>query len=957
MSKSLTNKKKSKTKKALDPKVLGRDLTPFEEYRLSVEQGIPSNKASLGEKLEIMQNMSTQETKANWGKEAGFSKSVNTAMGIVGGIGEIANAAAANAKIKDTTEDRNNIEQFGNTLYSSSNYEDAVNQFQNREDLETYDKKNLTGGAGKQLKNVGNATLAGAKAGASFGPIGMIVGGAVGAISSGIGAMVGNSKAKKEADRLNAMAQEAEVKNTSNFNISVDNIANQSNIMDMANFAAYGRHFNKFNDGGNKNYDIEVLPIEEDTTTYEPTAIVKSNDKAYSGPIIEPFTDNYKVLSVEKTPEKWLLQRQSQYNNNLSQYLGKPVSMEESNASMLEAINRMNATPASVMEPFYDDYLDKDSWRTVKTTDTKISEATKASIARAMDKNGAGAKFLEFPKESIMYNIPLEYYPEVAPHERTHSLKLEAAENAIKNRNIKLKEGIEPDSYLDDSKEIYARLMGLRVTENLDPTKTYDIKEIKEILNKAGEQHDLGNRYSDEDLEFLFNKVAYNNPSNLDIQIPEQMQYIDPNEGRILAAYGGPIHKEFSNGVTIINEGGTHENNSHGGVQVGVDPKGVPNLVEEGEVIFNDYVFSNRLKVPDTVRKKYKLRNNKDLSFADAAKDIQKMSEEMPNDPIVKRTMELRLNQLMQEQETIRMKQNKTNNVSYAAEGGNLFYDGSKMKSILDASSVGLDVITGYLDKYTTKPDYSHLKPFENAIKAANKRVSTDPVVSNLKYKPFDTQSIYNRMQANNAANVRNIMNTSGGNAAIARASLLTNDNNFNNSLGSLWRQVEEGEYNRRMTYDKYMTDIAAGNSARKMQAQSTNANILSNQAGLWKQYADAKQNIDNITSAALSTNYNTAKQSLQGYAQQLWAENNIDNAIKNGYLIDNATGKRYNVIAETPAAKTPVVVTNTDNTPVYYTKTGPIYENSEDTGYYTKNGVFKKGGKLKRKTKRRRLS
>lgn len=951
MSKSLTNKKKSKTKKALDPKVLGRDLTPFEEYRLSTEQSILSNKANLGEKLEIMQDVSKQETQANWGKGAGVQTKANNAFGIIGGIGEIANATAANAKIKDTTEDRNNIEQFGNTLYSSSNYEDAVNQFQNRGDLETYDKKDLTGGAGKQLKNVGNATLAGVKAGASFGPIGMIVGGAVGAISSGIGAMVGNNKAKKEADRLNAMAQEAEVRNVDNFNINVDNIANQSNIMDMANFAAYGGHFNKFEDGGNKNYDIEVLPIEEDTTTYEPTTIVKSNDKAYSGPIIEPFTDNYKVLSVEKTPEEWLLQRQSQYNNNLSQYLGKPVSMEESNASMLEAIDRMNATPASIMEPWYDDSLDMDNWRTVRTTDTKKSEAVKAAGARVMDKRGSGASYREFSNPSqndIIYNEDPEMIAELSPHERTHALLLKAVESLIANRNIKLKEGVEKDDYLDDPKEIFARLMGLRISENLDPTKIYGIDEIKSIVNKSGNRHDL-DRYSDEDLEFLFNEVAYNNPSNLDIQIPEQIGYINinPNDNVSFAAEGGPIFREFDNGVTYINEGGTHEENIHDGVQVGVDNQGIPNLVEEDEVIWDNYVFSNRLKPVKSVINKFKLRGIKDMTFADAAKEIAKMSEEMPNDPIVKRTMNLRLNQLMQEQESIRMKQDKTKVVNYAAEGGNLFYDGSKIKSILDASSVGLDVLTGYLDKYTTKPDYSHLKPFENAIKAANTRVSADPVVSNLKYKPFDTQSIYNRMQANNAANVRNIMNTSGGNAAIARASLLTNDNNFNNSLGSLWRQVEEGEYNRRMNYDKYITDIAAGNSARKMQAQSTNANILNDQAGLWKQYADAKQNIDNITSAALSTSYNTAKQSLQNYATQLWGEGQIENAIKNGYIIDNATGKRYNLISEDPTTKTTI------ETPEYTTPT------KEDLLKWSSEGFYgAKGGKIKRiNKKRRRLS
>ena len=66
-----------------------------------------------------------------------------------------------------------------------------------------------------------------------------------------------------------------------------------------------------------------------------------------------------------------------------------------------------------------------------------------------------------------------------------------------------------------------------------------------------------------------------------------------------LASYGGPLYElsgNWTNGLTFINEGGTHEQNPFEGVQIGIDPQGVPNLVEEGEVIWNDYVFSNRLK-------------------------------------------------------------------------------------------------------------------------------------------------------------------------------------------------------------------------------------------------------------------------------------------------------------------------------------------------------------------------
>jgi hypothetical protein len=137
-------------------------------------------------------------------------------------------------------------------------------------------------------------------------------------------------------------------------------------------------------------------------------------------------------------------------------------------------------------------------------------------------------------------------------------------------------------------------------------------------------------------------------------------------DGGLMGTHGA----DFTNGVTVINNGGYHEENPHEGVQIGVDYNGIPNLVEEGEVIYNDYVFSNRIKVPDSVKQRYKLKGGKGLTFADAAKKIQKESEERPNDPISKRGLEDGLIKLMQEQEALRGQgQYGLEGVQYA-EGG-----------------------------------------------------------------------------------------------------------------------------------------------------------------------------------------------------------------------------------------------------------------------------------------------
>lgn len=120
--------------------------------------------------------------------------------------------------------------------------------------------------------------------------------------------------------------------------------------------------------------------------------------------------------------------------------------------------------------------------------------------------------------------------------------------------------------------------------------------------------------------------------------------------GGFLSTQGG----DFFTGITEINAGGTHEKNPNGGVQVGVDPEGTPNLVEEGEVIWDGYVFSNRIKVPKKVRERYKLGTTKDLTFADAVKYAARESKERPNDPISANGLVDTMQSLQQEQETIR---------------------------------------------------------------------------------------------------------------------------------------------------------------------------------------------------------------------------------------------------------------------------------------------------------------
>lgn len=159
---------------------------------------------------------------------------------------------------------------------------------------------------------------------------------------------------------------------------------------------------------------------------------------------------------------------------------------------------------------------------------------------------------------------------------------------------------------------------------------------------------------------------------------------IDHNAGRLstqnnlsvkqnYASFGGNLNTagaNFTTGMKHINTGDTHENNPYEGVPMGVDPQGTPNLVEEGETIYNDYVFSDRLKVPKQKIKKGQtkftqeekvLHKYEGKTYADAAKKAEKDSgvDERPNDNIAKRGFETILEILAQSQEQQRAEEDK----------------------------------------------------------------------------------------------------------------------------------------------------------------------------------------------------------------------------------------------------------------------------------------------------------
>ena len=157
-----------------------------------------------------------------------------------------------------------------------------------------------------------------------------------------------------------------------------------------------------------------------------------------------------------------------------------------------------------------------------------------------------------------------------------------------------------------------------------------------------------------------------------------------------LGAFGGnlPIVKDIdvTNGVTTIENGGTHEENPNGGVQYGVDNEGNPNYVEEDEVIYNNFAFSNRLKPTKELLKRVGLPESySKYTFAEIAEKESKESKNRPLDHISRNGLEASMSKYAVLQELLKqqMQENEEfeaieNDIEEYANGGKINIKASK---------------------------------------------------------------------------------------------------------------------------------------------------------------------------------------------------------------------------------------------------------------------------------------
>lgn len=416
-------------------------------------------------------------------------------------------------------------------------------------------------------------------------------------------------------------------------------------------------------------------------------------------------------------------------------------------------------------------------------------------------------------------------------------------------------------------------------------------------------------------------------------------------------AFGGWLNTQggdFTNGVTFIDEGGSHEENPYQGIQIGVDPEGAPNLVEQGEVVYDDYVFSDRMEIPDDIRKEYKLRGK---TFAKAAKSAQRESEERPNDPLSTKGLQAAMERIAEAQEEVRNRKRIRNIKSNRFDKGgpinpapiftNPYLENSKlpneiggftaygttfgnapmtkeelnnfeknrrdyMKSLDNeergrkrqtwtryAPIIGSGLAS--LSDLFSKPDYGSADMI-GGVDLGAEAAGYAPIGNYLSYRPLDRDYYINKMSQQAAATRRALQNTSGGNRLNAQAGILAADYNYGQSIGDLARQAEEYNQQLRETVEAFnrgtnMFNTETGLKASMFNAESRNAAKRA-RLGQATTAAQMRQAIKDQDAARRSTNITNFLQGLGDMGWENEQANWLNTLAKSGVLKMNTRGE-----------------------------------------------------------------
>lgn len=323
------------------------------------------------------------------------------------------------------------------------------------------------------------------------------------------------------------------------------------------------------------------------------------------------------------------------------------------------------------------------------------------------------------------------------------------------------------------------------------------------------------------------------------------------------AAYGGGINvpkfSDFPSEVTEFNTGGTHEENPYDGIPQGIAPDGLPNLVEEGEVKYDNYIFSDRLMLTKNDKKKYKFLKGK--TYADAAKAIKRELgiDERPNDLIAKTDLEEQLNILstLQEEERAKRGLRGENRMMYPY-GGDVDFAGADSGDGIDLENGedGIDIepktstfssllqlapilgnTIGVVTQAFNTPKYEHAKELQNGENTNITPITYTPLTQKMAYKPMDVNYYGNKLGAQAGATRRAIREQTASNPYASTAALLSADANAQGQLGDLYKKAEEYNLAQREKVDTFNRATDSANAEMSMKAQQLNASLKDSRA------------------------------------------------------------------------------------------------------------------------------
>lgn len=807
-------------------------------------------------------------------------------MGSIGGIGSsvgtIVNAGLSNAQIADTSAQEEGIKAQKNMVVGASSNDELMSEWGSwNKSKDDYTWKDVRGGStGQRITNTIGAAGQGAAAGASVGgPIGAIVGGVVGLGSSLAGWFTGNRKAKKKAKKLNQQAKEANERAMSSFELRADNIDKQNDFNLLANYSAFGGVLG----GGAIDYELATKALNN-----------KQLD-AMSKFRMPSMPNSFEVseFGVDYFAKGGNLSRDKDYGSKKKPYPMVPADDFAGPHRSYPIPTKANARDALRLAGLHGD-----------------SSVRAKVLAKypSLRKKAFGGEL--FNTNSIIGgSLGSNIQNAIAPAQE-QTLTVSPMNTFKDGGGIHIKKA---------NRGKFTKYCGGKVTSAC-------IAKGKRSSSPAVRKR----------ATFAANARKWHADGGY-------MGYsYDENYAPIGTLYTGAydsltIHPDaltnggvFSDGVTVVGEGGSHEENPLTGVPMGVAPDGQPNLVEEGEVIFNDYVFSNRLHPSEELLKSVNLPSKyKDNTFASIAEKINKEPKERPYDPIARRGLLANMSKLMQAQEEVKaIKEAKTEGRQFAyggdtdwdptllddspftwedyvaAQGGtdtepNDAQPSSTRKGIgLDALryapalGAGVGVISD-LFGWTNKPDYSNADMIVDAVSGLP-TIEAEPIGNYLSYNPFDRDFYINKLNQQSSATRRALQNTSGGNRLNAQAGILAADYNYGQSIGDLARQAEEYNLAQRERVESFNRGTNQYNSESALRAAGMNQQNREMKLRAIMQAAGMREEAGARSSAAKSANLTNFFDSLGDIGREEFSRNMIESNPALGYTIDRSGKVRY---------------------------------------------------------------